>query len=672
MPNDVGAMVKLIESLSLNSQDDTDPSNIVLQKFQSPTEQNQLGENVSLKKTVGPYTWLAGTQATFTRASITNNIDGKTVLPDMPRFVNTPAPFGKGLLVEEATVNYILNSDFVAIDSVTQALFSDTLQNNNTAWVTVAGAFTFGAAGATSCGSVSESRLEVGNNTWKPLAATIGGASVPLQFQATFKTTTNTSGCSILVMIDEYNYYECGISSGYFSIDDIIGDGPTGATSDTSLGSVAFSQLANTLYCITVSISTANVVTAKLYLTNTGGTLLGTLSGTGDLSQGFNFGLQCDTGIIASGSSLWGPVPLGWVCQNNAALSNVLGVGPAVSYVGSNSLQVTHNVQSATDNYVKSPIASFGSSLASTTWTLTFIASCTQEGDIALLGMLGPMASGGLGSPLGASILTFNVANVPQQFTIKGTFPAGETATSIIIKLRPPLLGGIMISYGGLQLENKAYATSHHRNDSVSLPSTRIAEALTVPTTGFSPTAGTVNMWVNVTANTQRQVPAIYPALFSILNAGGFDAFRVYHSQNTATWAVKVCNNAGTAIYTSTITDFSLGWHMFTVRWSAGACDLLVDGVVVVTVPSPVLSTAFSSTAYFGVYSDGLSYSLDSVMQDITVFTRSLTTLEVLAGFLTASPLFTDTTTVMKLPLNGDLNLTPQTSFNWNQGGIYS
>ena len=150
MSDDVSAMVKLIQNLSTNSQDDTDPNNVVLNKYQSPTELNQLNDAVKVTKWVAPWKWAAGSQAGFARTTIaTNSADGSLVIPNTPRFV--PTPFGKGILTEEPTTNWVVNSDFMNVASLTGVYFSDALTDNQGGpWTNPIGTFTYGVNGATS------------------------------------------------------------------------------------------------------------------------------------------------------------------------------------------------------------------------------------------------------------------------------------------------------------------------------------------------------------------------------------------------------------------------------------------------------------------------------------------------------------------------------------------
>jgi len=366
-------------------------------------------------------------------------------------------------------------------------------------------------------------------------------------------------------------------------------------------------------------------------------------------------------------------MPDHWVTSSTGP--TIVSVGPTITTRGSSSLQLAHNIPYGGATDTTSPVANYGSALSNTNWALTFTASCNVSGTISLAGILGVKAVGGLASFLSnsVSVLTFNVANVPQVVTITGTFPAGETATQLCVVLQPPALGsGIVINFGGVQLESSAHATTHHRNDSYTTTSSRTVEALSVSTAGFSPLNGTINLWALVNSGAQRQSPGVLPALFTIPNAGNFDAFTVYHSSASANWNVKTSNTAGATSYGNTFPDLTVGWHMFTLRWTASTCELLVDGALASTVQSPLLSTAFASLAFLGGSSDGISNSLDSVLADVTVFTRTLTTAEALSAYLSNAPLFTDTTTVLKLPLNGDLSIVPITTFNWNQGGSYT
>ncbi len=49
--------VQLIKDLTLNSQDDTDPNNVLIQQFQAVTDLLQLSELVLLTKKINPLAW---------------------------------------------------------------------------------------------------------------------------------------------------------------------------------------------------------------------------------------------------------------------------------------------------------------------------------------------------------------------------------------------------------------------------------------------------------------------------------------------------------------------------------------------------------------------------------------------------------------------------------------
>lgn len=416
MDSNVSSVVNLIKSLSQNSQDDTDPNNVVLQKFQSPTELNQLGESVKLTKWAGPYKWASGTQAGFTRASITTNYaDGSLVLPNAPRFIPTFAPFGKGLLTEESTTNWVLNSDFVAIDSTSDAIFSDTLQNlNGQVWTVQSGTFGYSSNGATVV-SGTDAMLTAGNSNWKAMTSTIGGWSVALQFQLQIKTGTTLQGNdgALYLYKDANNWYRAILANKNFYIQKVVNGGSTTTLTTTAVSTEAVS----TIYTINLTINVNGVISAQLYLgAGTGGTLLANPSVTDNsIAQGFQFGVSGDVGVTLSYATAWGPLPQGWMCNPNGAWSNVISMGPSITSLGSNSIQIARDLQSSADTYVSSPTVSYGSSIANTTWTLTFTASCTQSGAITLSGYLGVMASGGLNSFATnyVSVLNFNVANTP-------------------------------------------------------------------------------------------------------------------------------------------------------------------------------------------------------------------------------------------------------------------
>lgn len=50
-------LIQLIKDLSNNSQDDTDPNNVVVQQFQSPYEEFKYGEDIFITKWQLSYSW---------------------------------------------------------------------------------------------------------------------------------------------------------------------------------------------------------------------------------------------------------------------------------------------------------------------------------------------------------------------------------------------------------------------------------------------------------------------------------------------------------------------------------------------------------------------------------------------------------------------------------------
>lgn len=79
--NDNDTLIKLIEDLRTNSQDDTDPNNVVIQTFQTPYEQISFDESVTLTKWTGRPVWGGqGIPANF------NWNQGGSYLPSMEVF----------------------------------------------------------------------------------------------------------------------------------------------------------------------------------------------------------------------------------------------------------------------------------------------------------------------------------------------------------------------------------------------------------------------------------------------------------------------------------------------------------------------------------------------------------------------------------------------------------
>lgn len=170
------------------------------------------------------------------------------------------------------------------------------------------------------------------------------------------------------------------------------------------------------------------------------------------------------------------------------------------------------------------------------------------------------------------------------------------TGASAVLNLRMGVRtnGSVATTFyiDGLQIEQKAYATSWH------LPgTTRAAETNLLPTSGLSPTQGAWRQWVYVNSNARRQTG--YNRVLMIPGALG-GAIQLYHVAGTTDWALETSGNGATKYAFVSDTYTPDGLHLFEVQWQASVASLLIDGIPRGTISNPTHPTVFATAAYIG------------------------------------------------------------------------
>jgi hypothetical protein len=195
------------------------------------------------------------------------------------------------------------------------------------------------------------------------------------------------------------------------------------------------------------------------------------------------------------------------------------------------------------------------------------------------------------------------------------------------------------------QSERKPYSTSFQDG-------TRARESLTVPSTGLTPAAGTIEIDVTIDALARRQITGQNPEVFRISGAGSGE-IALYHADAAANWVLVSRDDAGDPT-SDTIADAAIpdGLRRLRVTWDAAAVHLYVDAnaAPVATINAPKLPSAFGAAIALGGRSNTtmLNSSIHGVR--ISPVNRGA------AGLCDASsPLYVDDLTCGSWSFNGNL-----------------
>uniref|UniRef100_UPI00261E1DDE phage tail spike protein n=1 Tax=Bacteroides sp. TaxID=29523 RepID=UPI00261E1DDE len=182
----------------------------------------------------------------------------------------------------------------------------------------------------------------------------------------------------------------------------------------------------------------------------------------------------------------------------------------------------------------------------------------------------------------------------------------------------------------GLQLEQKSYATSWILGGT-----TRQPELLSFPTTGLSPTTGTISVWVNVNTISKRQITTDWPMIFCCNKSGGI-SLRVGHNNNTTQWYIWAESSSGGFCPDSLTPN---GWHMFTATWNASYMKLYIDGTEVISVSNPQLPLDILSIDLGYSSTVTLSYA-DTLFDELRIDSVARTADEIKSWYNARSPFY--------------------------------
>jgi hypothetical protein len=255
-----------------------------------------------------------------------------------------------------------------------------------------------------------------------------------------------------------------------------------------------------------------------------------------------------------------------------------------------------------------------------------------------------------------------NVITLTSQWTrysVTRTF--GSTGVKANMHVRTVVTQAITFYADGLQIEQKAFATSWTLGGS-----TRSPETLTIPTAGvLNPQEGTVEGWVYVNSTLlARNWNSIWGSLTGFADNGlWLDYYkdgnqwrfrrRINNSENGPTW----------------INNLSEGWHYFACVWKPAEMVLFIDGVRKATLTNPGLPSVVAAYCDIGgLYREtgGFGSHCNSLIDDLRISSRARTDEEILAGYQSGEPLEADADTTYKLDFDGiiqDIVTTPVCGF---------
>jgi hypothetical protein len=558
-----------------------------------------------------------GVAGTFTRASVAND---PTTLANVTS--GTPiyqsGKYGKGISIWEGTTNLVQNSDFETFTG-TATVFSDPLTSytgsSAAPWTTQSGSFTYSASGATS--GASGSLISAGNSAWKPLTGS-GSQNLALTLQATYTepSTVPTYAAQMWLFIDSNNGYLAEVTGGTFYLFKKV------SGTFTQLASVSQALAASTTYTLTLSKDANNLLTAKLYSgTGTGGTLLQTLTATDtSLSGGFLLGVGGDTGVVISAVSVSAPWADGWSIGGDQRVAwaltntNPISGNYSISAVGVSSVSGYAYQQYLTIS-------------ASTSYTIASYLNTTGVGASGINTQINWYDNS---STLISVVNTSSVSGTVSTERVSGTFTSPSNAVKVRAQLNVNATGTAV--FDAIQLEAKSYATPYLRNDSTSSSATRAAETLTYPSSLLNASAGTISVWAYEDGITPTSGTL---GMYLYDTNGATSRFLLYKNPD-GKYHVYVNNAEITSLATSIS---SVGFHMYTVKWSGTSVSFYIDGTLVASgSASSAVSFSDSATLYIGAR-QSLTAQWNGTIDELTIFNRALTDAEVYSIYAATQPI---------------------------------
>jgi len=247
------------------------------------------------------------------------------------------------------------------------------------------------------------------------------------------------------------------------------------------------------------------------------------------------------------------------------------------------------------------------------------------------------------------SSISANLTTNWQRVVATGIAPSG--ASSVYLEMYSA--GNYTIWWDGAQLEAKSYATSWTLGGT-----TRAQETLSISPVSniLTPQQGTIDVWVYVPDFWKPGIQ-YYRRIWSIGTdaAVGLYWFGYNPAANKMEFSIYKDATIANTIY---VNKPAVGWHLFTVRWSASEMSLWIDGVKEGSKTSPSLPTSFASTNLtIGCRSNSPYDNVNTLIDDFRVSNRARTDAEIQTLYQSNQPAPKDADTTLKLTFDG--NLTP-------------
>ena len=237
------------------------------------------------------------------------------------------------------------------------------------------------------------------------------------------------------------------------------------------------------------------------------------------------------------------------------------------------------------------------------------------------------------------------VPSVWTRYAVTATAPTGAVTADCIVYLKYPAINDVLW-WDGAQFEAKPYATSWTLGGT-----TRVAETLTIPTAGvLSASEGAIDCWVYVNDYLKTDYGSTKQMFYWSTATG-----RISLGWNVGGYWYAVVGNGTNNSLVAISDTLSVGWHFFTMRWSATELALLIDGgAQKATAVNPYLPSSISGSAYIGCTDSG-SY-VNSLIDDLRISSRARTDAEIAAAYASGQPLAVDADTTYKMAFDGTLD----------------
>jgi len=212
--------------------------------------------------------------------------------------------------------------------------------------------------------------------------------------------------------------------------------------------------------------------------------------------------------------------------------------------------------------------------------------------------------------------------------------------------------GYLTIWWDGAQLEAKPYATSWTLGGTK-----REAETLSISPVSniLTPQQGTIDVWVYVPEFWKSGIPN-NRRIWTIGTAMEAGVYYLGYNPTNDQIEFSVVSDVGTA-QTITADKPSIGWHLFTTRWSNNKMSLWIDGVMVGSISNPVLPSRFADNKlYLGNMPNISMSAINTYIDDLRISSRARTDAEIQAAYRNNQSLPVDAWTTLKLDFNGDLS----------------